>query len=152
MKRFLIMLIIVLLGMGIATVAQVKAEDCKISFTFVVNDRFCTINLIDPLGKFQFKEELKIAPVLVNDDMFIPLWNFAELTGGKLCWVSKEKILLCYQEGKIKINLLLVDSDILIISNIKLISLGYITNNLCPEYFFNKNLGVAIISWPLSIQ
>lgn len=92
MKRIVIFSLLAMICL-LFMVFQVGAEEVEytISFMFQADDEICIIHLKDPLGESEYVEKLNVAPILINNELFLPIRDFASLMGGTTNWDAKER-------------------------------------------------------------
>ena len=153
MKRLgIFVMIILLLFTGLQINAK-EQENYKITFIFQANDNFCIINLRDPLGESSYLEKLEIAPIIVNEDLFLPMNDFAKMMGGIIVWDSeRKKIQMSFQGGEIIFEFCLESPDIFFHNEEPMVSLQFVIENLYPDVVWNERLKIVILSWPLAIN
>ncbi len=155
LKVFVVWAIILLLFLVLQTEAKEKEiEKYKITFMFQANDNFCIINLRDPLGESSYLGKLEIAPIIVNEDLFLPMNDFIKMIGGTIIWDSeKHKITISFQGDEISFEFSLEKSPEILFQNEEaMLSAKFIISNFCPsESLWSKELKIIILTWPLAI-
>jgi hypothetical protein len=157
MKRLgiFVALVIMLLLFTSLQINAKEIEKYKISFIFQANDGFCIIDLKDPLGESSHLEKLGMAPVIIDEDLFLPMNDFVKMMGGIISWDSERKtIQMSFQGGEIIFEFCLDKSpDIFFQNKEPMISLQFVVKNLYPsDLVWNERLKIVILSWPLAVN
>lgn len=157
MKRIVIFVFLAMICLLLFMVFQVGAEEeveYTISFVFQADDEICIIHLKDPLGESEHVEKLNVAPILINNELFLPIRDFTNLMGGTTYWDAKEKtVTLFFQDGIMRFELSCKNNQDIVVKNGKImISLRYIIQQFSPcDVKWNDVFKIAILTWPLGL-